>query len=158
MLLDPGWKPEDPEQNPPDSMVMGGWALDGSGGMGPFEPNPGYRPADATTPTDPVDRILRLVAGGADMSTRIVPTLCDSVVQIGCDDRGDPLVGPAPDGVLCVPVVTAEAHKKQSAGVRWIPVRGSDLADVVPPDIDILINPAGPVPFRLSTESLRRAR
>lgn len=155
VLLDPRWAADAPDGNPPASAIMGGWGLDESGAAGPFEPNPDYRPSDAATPTDPIDTVLRRAVAGENVTDRIVPTFRDSIVHIGCDEAGEPLVGPAPDGVTCVPVVTAEVHKQRVGPVHWRKIWGGALADIVPPDVDILVNPGGPAQFRLVTRALR---
>lgn len=156
VLVDPARHEATPEAELPPEVIVGGWMLDESGKPGPFQPNPHYEPADDSSPTDPTDAVLRRAARGDDVGGEIVPTLRDAVVEIGCDERDEPLVGPAPDGVLCVAVVTAAVHKRRVEADRWWPVLGSALADIVPADVDILLNPGGPAQFRLLTRVLRQ--
>jgi hypothetical protein len=159
LLIDPSWQANTPAENLPADAIAGGWMLADDGTTtGPFEPNPDYVPRDPTTPTDPLDTVLRMIADGAELGERIIPTLRDAVVHIGCDEQNQPLIGPAPDGVSCVPVATAEVHKRRVAADRWFPVAGSKLAEIVPHGVDILINPGGPAQFRLATETLRHAQ
>ncbi len=153
VLPEPGWDPNSPL---PTVAMVGGWKLGESGKPGPFQPNPHYSPRDAAMPTDPLDAVLRLFAAGGDVGHQIVPAVLDAVLQIGCDDRGTPLVGHAPDGVLCVAVVTAEAHKRRVAADRWLSVSGDCLPEVTPPGVDILFNPGGSAQFRLRAGVLRR--
>ncbi|WP_063128989.1 type VII secretion system-associated protein [Nocardia fusca] len=157
VLLDPRWTADAPDVHPPATAIMGGWGLDESGVAAPFDPNPDYRPSDAASPTDPIDTVLRRAVAGDDVTDRIVPTIRDSMVHLGCDEAGQPLVGPAPDSVLCAPVVTAEVHKQRVGPVHWRKVWGGALADIVPPEVDILVNPGGPAQFRLINRALRAA-
>jgi hypothetical protein len=153
VLPDPGWDPDSPL---PAVAMVGAWGLGESGEPGPFQPNPEYRPRDAAMPTDPLDAVLRLFAAGEDVGPRIVPAVLDAVLQLGCDESGTPLVGPAPDGVLCVAVVTAEVHKRRVNADRWLSLSGDHLPEVTPPGADILFNPGGPAQFRLVAGALRR--
>lgn len=155
VLPDPGWDPDSPL---PAVAMVGGWRLGESGKPGPFQPNPDYRPRDAATPTDPLDAVLRLFAAGEDVGHRIVPAVLDAVLQIGCDDCGTPLVGSAPDGALCVAVVTAEVHKRRVQADRWLSISGDRLPEVTPPGADILFNPGGPAQFRLVARALRHGK
>ncbi|MGW1741607.1 type VII secretion system-associated protein [Nocardia sp. NPDC001965] len=158
LLIDPGWQDDAPDAQPPSEMIVGGWMLDEAGGPGPFQPNPNYVPADDAAPTDPTDAVLRRIAQGDDVGGEIVPTLRDAVVEISCDEYNEPLVGAAPDGVPCVAVATAAVHKRRVDADRWWPVLGSELADIVPANVDILLNPGSPGQFRLHTRALRQAR
>ncbi|WP_051133066.1 type VII secretion system-associated protein [Nocardia paucivorans] len=157
MLVDPRWQESASAAVPPEEMIVGGWLLGEDGEPGPFQPNPNYLPADDSAPTDPTDAVLRRSVRGDDVGDEIVPTLRDAVVEIGCDEYNEPLVGSAPDGVPCVAVVTAAVHKRRVDADRWWPVPGSALPDLVPPGVDILINPGSPAQFRLLTRALRRS-
>ncbi|NUS44151.1 MAG: hypothetical protein HOQ24_10740, partial [Mycobacteriaceae bacterium] len=45
--------------------------------------------------------------------------------------------------------------QKRGAGIEhWCPVLGSDLAELLPEGIDIMLNPAGGWPLRLLREGL----
>lgn len=156
VLLDPDWPRPTPWSSPPPAVIVGGWMLDNKGDIGPFQPNPHFAPIGRSTPSDPTDAVLRLIAEGADAGDQLVPTLSDSVVEIGCDDHDNPLIGAAPDGVPCVPVVTAELHKQRLEVQYWRPIVGSTLPDVVPIGTDILLNPGDRAQFRLITDALRQ--
>ncbi|WP_051164354.1 type VII secretion system-associated protein [Nocardia testacea] len=157
MLVDPRWQDGAPEATPPSELIVGGWLLDANGAAGPFQPNPDYEPADDTTPTDPTDAVLRRLAHGDDVGGEIVPTLLDAVVEIGCDEFDEPLVGRAPDGAPCVAVATAAVHKRRVEAARWWPIQGCELPGIVPVGVDILLNPGSPDQFRLHTSALRPA-
>ncbi|MFI9413973.1 type VII secretion system-associated protein [Nocardia gamkensis] len=157
VLLDPDWS-GDPTQNPPPAEVMvGGWRLEQDGTLGPFWPNPGYRPQTPDTPSDPIDALLRLITAGEDCGDQIIPTLLHTVVEIACDEDDQPRTALSPDDIPCMVVVTAELHKQHLPVPRWIPVTGSRLPEIVPADTDVLFNPAGGHPFRLATAAIRSA-
>ncbi|WP_454197743.1 type VII secretion system-associated protein [Nocardia sp. Marseille-Q1738] len=157
ILTSPAWEPNESEQSPPARTIVGRWEIGTDGRVGPFEPNPAYLPPDEWSPTDPLDALLHLIgAGDADAAAELVPTLRQSVVEIGCDEHGRPVVETAPDEVPCVVVVTAEVQKFGSPVHRWLPVVGDELPAVVPLGVDILLNANGRAAFRLRAEALRR--
>ncbi|MET8800069.1 type VII secretion system-associated protein [Nocardia sp. NPDC004568] len=121
---------------------------------GPFRPNPRYRPSGPEVPTDPLDAVLRRVAAGEPLGADLIRMLRDSVVEIGCDGSGRPMLGAAPDGTPCVVVVTAELQKTDVEVDLWSPVHGQALADAVPSGAEVLLNPTGSAPVRLPVESL----
>jgi hypothetical protein len=155
VLLDPSWRPGSQGEQPPSEVVAGRWPLDAAGKPGPFQPNPDYLPGDEATPTDPADALLRLIMRGENVGEQLVPTVRDAVVEIAVDEHDQPLVTPASDGMLCVLVATAPAHRTGLPPDRWWKVAGTRLPEVVPEDVDILLNPDGPAPFRLSADALR---
>ncbi|GAB2713656.1 type VII secretion system-associated protein [Nocardia thraciensis] len=157
VLLDPSWVAATPRARPAPDLIVGGWLLDDSGSPGLFQPNPTYRPRAASTPTDPTDAVLRLIATGDSLAEELIACVRDSLLQIGCDSAGVPVIGEAPDGVACVPVVTAELHKARVEVDRWRTVPGSELPAVVPVGADVLLNPGAPAQFRLVTDVLREA-
>ncbi|WP_460695854.1 type VII secretion system-associated protein [Nocardia thraciensis] len=156
LLLDPEWQANHSGSMPPGEAIIGGWMVDDAENTGPFQPNPDYVPRDASTPTDPTDALLRLIAGGEPLGEQLVTTLRDSVVQIACNRENQPVVDSAPDGVPCVLVTTAGIHQQRLSADRWWPVVGGKLTDIVPTGADILLNPGGPAQFRLVTGALHR--
>lgn len=106
-------------------------------------------------PSDPIDAVLRLAAVGARLGDELVRTIRDSIVEIGCDENDRPLLGAAPDGTPCVVVVTAELQKAHIDVDRWWPVHGGELAGLLPPGADVLLNPSGSAPLRLGANALR---
>lgn len=151
VLVDPAWETGAQSALPSDMMV-GGWRQEDDGTIGPFEPNPKYRPNAETVPTDPIDAVLRRIAvsGGGRLGDELVAMVHDSVVAIGCDEHGRPLIGSGPDGIGCVVVATAEVQKTGVDVDRWCSAPGAKLADVVPAGVEIFLNPAGAAPFRLA--------
>ncbi|BDT92273.1 hypothetical protein IFM12275_22490 [Nocardia sputorum] len=157
VLTSPAWEPNESEQSPPPRTIVGRWKIGADGQVGPFEPNPAYLPPDEQSPTDPLDALLHLIhAGDADAGAELVPTLRQSVVEIGCDEHGRPVIDKAPDDVPCVLVVTAHAQKFGPPVQRWLRLVGDELPAVIPPGVDILLNANGRAAFRLRAEALHR--
>jgi hypothetical protein len=154
MMLDPGWQPRHPDEEPPPEAMVGGWRLDEKGNAGPFEPNPGYLPSSADSPTDPADAVLRLVAEGRESVDSVLPVIGDALLEVAAED-GWPLVGPAPDGAPCVAVVTAPAHRQRVDAAEWYQLTSAQLLEALPPDTDILLNPGAPGSMRLLASALR---
>lgn len=156
MLLDPAWQPRFPGEQPPVQAMAGGWPLDADGNHGKFEPNPAFVPASPTTPTDPADAVLRLIAEGQAPIDELIPTVRDAMLDVAVSEDGYPLVGPAPDGAPCVAVVTAPLHRERVVSVEhWGTVTAEQLLALLPSDTDILLNPGGPASLRLLASALR---
>ncbi|WP_236795216.1 type VII secretion system-associated protein [Amycolatopsis sp. GM8] len=155
VLLDPVWEPRFDGEQPPTEALVGGWPLDEHGNPGRFEPNPEYVPATASSPTDPADAVMRLVMEGTAPGDALLPIVRDAMLALAVSEDGYPLVGPAPDGVPCVAVVTAPAHRTRVETDHWAEVTAEQLLDVLPPDTDILLNPDGPASTRLLAGALR---
>ncbi|MEV6323871.1 type VII secretion system-associated protein [Nocardia sp. NPDC051787] len=155
VILDPSWTSVTPWSEPPAEVIVGGWMVDEDGGVGPFQPNPYYIPKDPDAPTDPTDAVLHLIAEGQQLADDLIGRIRDSMLHIACDDKDRPVLSRAPDGAPCVLVVTAERHKQGALVPRWRSVAGAKLPEIIPDGVDILLNPAGPAPFRLVTATLR---
>lgn len=162
VLTAPGWEPAEAAQQPPPEAIMGGWQIDDDGRSGPFEPNLAYLPADESLPSDPLDAILRQAAGDASQSDDkrnlirdFIATLRHSVVDIGCDADDRPMLGTS-EGVPCVLIATAAVHRQGVEVDRWRPLVGDKIADVVPADVEVLINPGSRASCRLTVAALRQ--
>ncbi|MEV6430042.1 type VII secretion system-associated protein [Nocardia sp. NPDC051463] len=156
VLVAPEWESSTPTEHPPSEVIVGGWMMNENGSAGPFQPNPDYVPAGEATPTDPLDAILRLIAEGEPrLADEFVSIMLDSVVEIGCDEDNQPAVTTASDGIPCALIATAQWQKRGIAVDSWWPVVGSALPDIVPAGTDILVNPNGYAPFRLTVNALR---
>lgn len=155
VLLDPAWRAETPDSQPPPHVMVGGWKIESEDRLGPFQPNPLYVPSGPEVPTDPIDSLLRAFAAGSAGAEDFITVFRNTVVYIGCDEKNRPITVGSPDGVDCAMVVTAEVHKARSSVTHWWPVLGSKLPEILPAQADILLNPSGPAQFRLRTASLR---
>jgi hypothetical protein len=155
VLLDPGWQPASAGETPPIEALVGGWPLDKDGNPGRFQPNPEYIPADESSPTDPADAVMHLIVEGKADVVALVDTLRESIVEVAVDEEGYPLVGPAPDDVPCVAVITSEPHRERVGAEHWVKVTIEELLEGLPPGTDVLLNPAGPASTRLIAQVLR---
>ncbi|MFG1790553.1 type VII secretion system-associated protein [Nocardia sp. NPDC049149] len=154
-LVSPAWVPAFSGQQPPRNRIVGGWPVSAGGAAGPFQPNPGYVPADDSEPTDPIDAILWLIAGGERLVDDLVSALRRWAVVIACDEQDRPTVVTAPNGSSCVMAATAEVQKLGVTASHWMSVLGVDLPDIVPAGVDILLNPNGSAPSSLRIDLLR---
>ncbi|EST18126.1 hypothetical protein M877_39570 (plasmid) [Streptomyces niveus NCIMB 11891] len=142
----------------PTDLVVGGWPLDEDGCCGPFEPNPHYVPDSPAKPTDPAHALLRLFAKGRGEGSvdRFLALLRHTVLEVACDEQGQPLLVSAPNGTQCLPVVTAALHTRRLPPARWERVLGRTLPEIVPAGVEILLNPGDRAQFLLFAEGLRR--
>ncbi|ASO18681.1 hypothetical protein FHR81_000942 [Actinoalloteichus hoggarensis] len=155
MLPSRDWRHREGETPPPEAIV-GAWPLDATGGVGLFEPNPGYRPAGPQVPTDPADAAIRLALGGdVEASGQIVGLLWAAVLETPVSEDGRPLVTSSPDHVPCVVVATAAVNRARIEAPSWRRVSAAELADLLPEATDLLINPGGPAAMRLLAEVFR---
>ncbi|WP_063838569.1 type VII secretion system-associated protein [Micromonospora haikouensis] len=155
LLMDPAWEPEPGEEVPPLEVVVGGWPVTDGGDIGAFRANPGYVPSDENAPTDPLDAVLRLVMSHRADAEQLQLVLRDSVLDIGMDGDGRPLVARSPDGVPCVVVATGPAHRARSAPPAWRRGDLDDLVTLLVDGVDVLVNPGGPAATRLTGEFVR---
>lgn len=156
LLIDPTWEPTG-DEDPPPEMVLGGWERHADGSTGKFQANPGYRPANEESPTDPVDAVLRDVAREGHGADDLLPVLDDAVVEVALDDDGLALVEPAPDGMPSVLVATAPAHRHRVGAADWLGTTVREIVSLLPDSgIDVLLNPGGPASIRLDTPVLRK--
>ncbi|WP_033346258.1 type VII secretion system-associated protein [Catenuloplanes japonicus] len=155
LFMDPDWVPAEEDEEPPIEAVIGFWPLREDGEIAPFVSNSRYRPRDENAVTDPLDAVLRLAGRGDATAAQIQLLLRDSLMDLGLNGDGRPLITRAPDGVPCVVLATSATQRRLAFAPQW---RRADLAAVVaalPPDTDALVNPGGPVPFRLTGGFLR---
>ncbi|MEV6429313.1 type VII secretion system-associated protein [Nocardia sp. NPDC051463] len=157
VMVDPSWQATTPDAGPPPELILGGWHVDENGNQGLFEPNPDYVPTDDSAPTDPTDAVLQRAINGDDVGGDIIPTLRNAVVEIAGNDRGELLIGTAPNGARCVCVATAAVHKRRIEAERWISIPGTELSKLVPEGADIFLNPGSHAQFLLHTDALRQA-
>ncbi|MQY24956.1 type VII secretion system-associated protein [Nocardia aurantia] len=157
-LIDPAWQPAEEGDRPPAEAVVGGWFVDAAGEVGRFHANPDYEPSTETSPTDPVDATLQLVTQGKAGSDELMSTLREAVVGVAVDEDDNPVVDASPDGVPCVLVTTAPAHRDRIEVQRWAEVHAVELAAALPDEgIDVLLNPGAPASMRLIASAVKEA-
>jgi len=158
LLLDPDWRPQPGDGDvPPAEAVIGAWPLDADGSIGPFRGNPGYAPRDGDAAADPLDAVLRLTMRGRMEPGQLQLMLRDALLQVGLNGDGRPLVVRSPDDVRCVVVATGPQQVRRISAPQWRRMDLTGVVSLLPDDVDVLVNPGGPVPFRLTGDFLREA-
>jgi hypothetical protein len=155
LLMDPAWRAGNENEAPPVDAVVGLWPVEESGELGKFRSNPGYRPADASSPTDPLDAVLRLAMLGRAEPAHIQLMLRDTLFDLAVGIDGRPLVTKSPDDVACVVVATGEPHRARVVSPGWWRVGIADLVKRLGGDVDVLFNPGGPSSIRLTGDFMR---
>lgn len=155
VLMDPSWRPSTQHESPPVEAMVGLWPVE-DGGIGKFRPNPGYVPADDRSPSDPLDAVLRLVAEGRAESRHIQLMLRGTLMDVAFNGDGQPLIGRAPDGILCAVIATGEVHRARIASPDWRRVDLAELVGLLNDRYDALFNPGGATAVRLTGDFLRQ--
>jgi hypothetical protein len=155
LLMDPAWQPQEENEEPPISAIVGLWPLDKAGKVGKFRPNPDYVPSDEDSPADPLDAVLHLAMQG-DAEAELIQLMArESVFDVALNADGSPLVAPSPDDIPCVLVATAEPHRRRVNSPHWRRLDLDELVELLDDDIDVLFNPGGPASVRLTGDFLR---
>jgi hypothetical protein len=149
LLVDPAWQPGGDTEAPPRRAVTGGWLAHADGSIGRFEPNPDYEPSGPDSPTDALDAAVRAGAG----FDRIAAVFRSTTFSVAVDGAGQPMVAPSPDGVPCVLVVSAVAHRQRVRAAGWLTVEAPALAAMLD-GTDVLLNPGAPSCMRLPAETV----
>ncbi|MEV5543068.1 type VII secretion system-associated protein [Saccharopolyspora shandongensis] len=158
VLIDPDWKPEPEQQQPPETAIVGSWYIDGDGSLRDFRPNRAYEPSSPDSPTDPVDATLRLVMRGELPVPELLAALPGSHLLIGLDEENTPIVTRAPDGNPSVLVLTAFAHAQRLTVPVWAEATAEEVAHALPEEgVDVLLNPGAPASTRIGAREFRDA-
>ncbi|MEV0698026.1 type VII secretion system-associated protein [Saccharopolyspora sp. NPDC050389] len=158
VLIDPDWKPEPEQQQPPETAIVGSWYIDSDGSLRDFRPNRAYEPSSPDSPTDPVDATLRLVMRGELPAPELLASLPGSHLLIGLDEEHTPIVTRAPDGKPSVLVLTAFAHAERLTVPAWAEITAEEVADALPEEgVDVLLNPGAPASTRIGAQEFRDA-
>lgn len=155
LLMDPDWRPRPGDDVPPSEAVIGAWPLDADGSIGPFRGNPGYAPRDEDAAADPVDAVLRLTMRGRMAPGQLQLMMRDAQFQVALNGDGRPLIATSPDDVRCVVVATGARQARRVSAPEWRRMDLTGVVSLLPDDVDVLLNPGGPVPFRLTGDFLR---
>ncbi len=155
LLMDPQWRPQPGDEAPPMEAVVGLWPLAADGAVGSFRSNPGYLPRDQDAVTDPLDAMLRLVLQGRARAERLQVMMRDALLGAAVGGDGRPLIALSPDQVRCVMVATSVTQQRRVSSPDWQQVDLMALVGLLPDGVDVLFNPDGPVPFRLTGDFVR---
>ena len=155
LLMDPDWRPGPDDDVPPIEAVVGAWPLDQDGSVGAFHGNPDYAPRDGDAAADPVDAVLRLTMQGRMAAGQLQLLIRDALFQVALNGDGRPLVVLSPDDVRCVVVATGTRQVRRISAPEWRRMDLTGVVSLLPDEVDVLLNPGGPVPFRLTGDFLR---
>lgn len=141
----------------PSELIAGGWPVFEDGDVGPFHANELHRSAgeDAPGDPDPVGAALQLVLEGRAEIELLQLVLQDAPVHAAINADGRPLVVRSDDGRLCLLVATCEERRRESAPPEWERAGADRLIALIGDDLDLLVNPAGPMPIRLDGDLVR---
>ncbi|WP_424186968.1 type VII secretion system-associated protein [Actinokineospora sp. G85] len=155
LLMDPAWHPTAEDDEPPLEAVVGVWPIAEDGALGPFRANPDYRPTNEDSPSDPVDAVLRLLLTSRADTEHLQLVLRETLLDLAMNTTGHPLVTTAPDGTPCVVVATSHPHQARLTPPTWRRLDLNDLIITLPDNTDVLFNPGGPAPVRLTATFLQ---
>ncbi|MEV4703723.1 type VII secretion system-associated protein [Actinoplanes sp. NPDC049316] len=155
LLMDPDWRPRPEDEVPPIEAVIGLWPLTADGSLGSFRSNPDYVPRDEDAVTDPLDAMLRLAMEGRMQADQLQLMMRDSLFEVALNGDGRPLIVRSPDDVRCVVVATSVPQLRRISSPDWQRTDLTGVVSLLPDEVDVLFNPGGPVPFRLTGDFLR---
>nr|WP_067494857.1 type VII secretion system-associated protein [Actinoplanes sp. TFC3] len=155
LLMDPDWRPQPGDEVPPLEAVIGLWPIDADGTVGAFRGNPDYEPRDDNSVTDPLDAMLRLAMQGQVRAEQLQVMMRDALLAAALNGDGRPLILKSPDDVRCVVIATSAAQQRRVSSPDWQQVDLMALVALIPDGVDVLFNPGGPVPFRLTGDFVR---
>ncbi|WP_436535575.1 type VII secretion system-associated protein [Actinoplanes sp. HUAS TT8] len=157
LMMDPDWTPGPDDEVPPVTAMAGSWPVGSDGDIGGFRPNPDYRPADPDAPADPLDALLRTAVTEAPPVELVRLLLRDTMVDVACDEHEHPLVVYSPDHALCLIVATSAPQRDIVPVAGWLRTDLLGLAGLLDDGVDVLVNPYGPVPARITGDDVRAA-
>lgn len=118
------------------------------------ENNPEYQPRNAGAPADPIDALLRLIERDEADPAELQVLLHDSLVDLAMNGDGNPLIVSLPDDGRAVVVTTSHPLRQHMPAPEWWPAGLDDLARLLPPGTDVVINPGVPGQVRFSAGAL----
>jgi hypothetical protein len=157
VLMDPDWTPGPDDEAPPATATAGSWPVGPDGDIGVFRPNPDYRPTDPDAPADPLDALLRTAVTGTPPVELVRLLLRETVLDVAFDEHGRPLVVYSPDRVLCLIVATSAPQRDLVPVAGWRRTDLLGLIELLDDGVDVLANPYGPVPARITGDDVRAA-
>ena len=155
LLMDPDWRPAPDAEVPEIDAVVGLWPLGPDGGVGAFQGNPAYRPRNADSAADPLDALFRMAGRGTALADQIQLVLRDARFEVALNGDGRPLIVRSPDDVPCVVIATSAPQRERASAPQWRRIDLTELVSLLPDRVDVLFNPAGPMPFRLLGDFIR---
>jgi hypothetical protein len=159
-MVDPAWTGEG---TPPSWALVGQWRSSPEGEIVEWRDNEEYRPSPSALgwpePADEVDAAVQLAATGygpGEAVTEALAALPEAAVFV--TPQGDLLSATAPDGTTpVVPVFTSPAYLHAAGRLAYELMSVRELADRIPADHVIYLNPSAPVSMTVDTALLRDA-
>ncbi len=154
-VLDPA---AEPDGDVPRELVAGAYPVDENGELlEEFTPNPGYRPSEVPPPTDPLDAALQDLSAGTGSHEAVLALLRTADLLL-LDTAEDGLVlHTTPEGRDVVQAWTSPDHAHRSGTQEgWQRRRGRELARMLPPGVDLQLNPGSAVTVTVPRQSLLR--
>jgi hypothetical protein len=159
-MVDPAWSGEGA---PPSWAVVGQWRSSLKGEIVEWRDNEEYRPSPSALgwpePADDVDAAVQLAATGygpGEVVAEALAALPEAAVFV--TPEGDPLPATAPDGATrVVPVFTSPGYLHAAGRLAFELMSVRELADRLPADHVLYLNPSAPVSMTLDTGMLRDA-
>jgi hypothetical protein len=149
-LIDPAYRPENPDDGVPVAAIVGGWLASVDGTLSKFHPNPDYVPSQPGSPTDPVDATLQLAHRGEATAESLFSVIKVSNFGVALDENDEPIIARSPDDVMSLLVTTAPLHRERVIADKWRDVDAAELAGLVAEHkVDLLLNPGAPTSMRL---------
>ncbi|MCW2615169.1 MAG: draG3 [Frankiales bacterium] len=154
-VLDPA---ADPDAEVPPELVVGAYPVDEHGELlEDFQHNPRYAPSEVPEPTDPLDAALHELASGRGSREAVLALLRTAELML-LDTAEDGLVlHTTPEGRDVVQAFSSPAHAHASgAQSGWQRRRGREVARLLPPGVDLQLNPGSAVAVVVPRDSLLR--
>jgi hypothetical protein len=159
-MVDPTWSGEG---EPPSWAVVGQWRSSLEGEIVEWRDNEEYRPSPSARgwpePADDVDAAVQLAATGygpGEAVTEALAAMPEAAVFV--TPEGDPLPATAPDGTTrVIPVFTSPDYLHAAGRLAYALMSVRDLADRLPADHLLYLNPSAPVSMTVDTDMLREA-
>lgn len=153
-VLDPA---ADVDGEVPPELVVGAFPVDEHGELGEaFEHNPRYVPSELPAPTDPLDAALQDLASGRGSHEAVLALLrtAELLLEPGQDDALVVHTTPARRDV--VQAYSCDQHAPDGGGPGWRRRRGRELARLLPPGVDLQLNPGSALAVTIPRASLLR--
>jgi hypothetical protein len=159
-MVDPAWTGEG---TPPGWAMVGQWRSSPEGEIVEWRDNEEYRPSPSALgwpePADDVDAAVQLAASGygpGEAVTDALAALPEAAVFV--TPEGDLLPATAPDGTTrVIPVFTSPGYLHAAGRLAFVLMSVRELAERIPADHVVYLNPSAPVSMTVETGVLREA-
>ncbi|MDN3354818.1 type VII secretion system-associated protein [Actinomadura sp. DC4] len=159
-MVDPAWAGDG---TPPNWALVGQWRSSPEGEIVEWRDNEEYRPSPSALgwpePADDVDAAVQLAASGygpGEAVTDALATLPEAAVFV--TPEGELLPATAPDGATrVIPVFTSPGYLYAAGRLAFVLMTVRELAERIPAEHVVYLNPSAPVSMTVDTDMLREA-